>query len=234
MTQIEDPARTRHPGGPMVDLTPDERRDHQQQTLGTPPRSYGVDARAIFWLEDRVWGTGRTLSKFKARELVARSPYAAWAGVHPDSTSDEEEKRNEISHWHVLRELIAEDNCHDNPVRFGLLPAMGAAAMYVFTRVQHRLDEARSHRLNADIEDHAEHEYALLVAEHPEWETRPYTAAVPEYGEYESRADVLRQISCDERVHKERSQADLASGSTTRVTAGRSEPRRAPTSRRTL
>jgi hypothetical protein len=187
----------------MVDLTPQERRDHQKRTLETSPRSYGFDARAIFWLEDRVWGTERTLSKFKARELVARSPYLAWASVHSDTSSDVQEKENEVSHWHVLRALIAEDDCRDNPVRFGLLPALGAAAMYAFTRLQHRVDRPRSHRLNADIEDHAEHEYALLVAEHPEWETRPYTAGVPAYGDYESRADVLRQISCDERVHKQ-------------------------------
>ena len=189
----------------MVELTPAQRRDHQQQTLETAQRSYGFDARIIFWLEDRVWGSRRTLSKFKARELVARSPYLAWAAVHTDNGSDEEEKENEISHWRVLRDLITEDECRDNPVRFGLLPALGAAGMYAFTRVQHRVDPSRSHRLNADIEDHAEHEYALFVAEHPEWDVRPYKAAVAEYGEYESRADVLRQIGCDEGVHKQRS-----------------------------
>ncbi|MEY2404623.1 MAG: ubiquinol oxidase [Acidimicrobiaceae bacterium] len=187
----------------MVELTPEERRGRQRETLETPERSYGIDARVIFWLEDRAWGTDRTLSKFKARELVARSPYGAWARAHPDKGLDLEEKDNEVSHWRILRELIAEDECRDNPVRFALLPALGAAAMFTFTSLQHRLDPERSHRLNADIEDHAEHEYARLVAEHPEWEARPYTPAVAEYGEYESRADVLRQISCDERAHKE-------------------------------
>jgi hypothetical protein len=34
-----------------------------------------------------------------------------------------------------------------------------------------------SYRLNADFEDHAEHEYALLVTEHPEWEDEPYDGA---------------------------------------------------------
>src|ERR1700704_6344805 len=63
----------------MVALTPEERRERQQQILDSPPRPYGVEARVIFWLEDRAWGTERTLPKFKARELVARSPYRAWA-----------------------------------------------------------------------------------------------------------------------------------------------------------
>ena len=189
----------------MVELTPEQRREHQRRTLETPPRSYGIEARLIFWLEDRAWGTQRTLSKFKARELVARSPYRAWAHDDTDDESDREDEANERSHWNVLRELIAEDHRRDNPIRFGLLPAVGAVAMYTFTRLQHQLHPSRSYRLNADIEDHAEHEYAWLVSEHPEWEHRPYDAAIDDYGDYESRADVLRQISCDERFHKERS-----------------------------
>jgi hypothetical protein len=104
-----------------------------------------------------------------------------------------------------LTELIAEDDCRDNPIRFGLVPLIGAAAMYTFTRLQHRVDPARSYRLNADIEDHAQHEYAQLVAEHPEWEQRPYQVDPAHYGTYESRADALRQICCDEHVHKQRS-----------------------------
>ena len=28
--------------------------------------------------------------------------------------------------------------------------------------------------LNADFEDHAEHEYALMVQEHPEWESTTF------------------------------------------------------------
>jgi hypothetical protein len=192
-------------GAPMVSLSPDERRAQVHETLGTPERDYGVDARIIFWLEDRVWGTERTLSKFKARELVARSPYKAWRHDHESTEEDIVEEHNEHSHWHVLRHLLGDDGVHDNPIRFGVLPAIGAAGMFAFSRLQHRLRPGRSHRLNADIEDHATHEYAELVAEHPEWEWVPYRSVVPEYGEYESRADLLRQISCDEREHRDRS-----------------------------
>jgi hypothetical protein len=188
----------------MVELTPEQRRDHQRRTLDSPTRSYGIEARVIFWLEDRVWGTERTLSKFKARELVARAPYRAWWHDHADEPSDIEEEHNERSHREVLNALLAEDDCREDPLRFGLLPVLGAVSMYTFTRLQHRLQPGRSYEVNADIEDHAEHEYALLVAEHPEWEHQRYIA-VSDYGVYESRADVLRQISCDEGVHKARS-----------------------------
>jgi len=49
--------------------------------------------------------------------------------------------------------------------------------------------------LNADFEDHAEHEYALLVSEHPEWETEPFNSAFArDYGTFESIADLLRGL----------------------------------------
>jgi hypothetical protein len=41
--------------------------------------------------------------------------------------------------------------------------------------------------------------YAEFVAEHPEWDDRPFRSlAAPEYGTYDSLADVLRQIGDDE------------------------------------
>ena len=68
------------------------------------------------------------------------------------------------------------------------------------------LTPAWSCRLNADIEDHAEHEYAALVAEHPEWESEPFQSAIASgYADCESLADLFRQIGADEGVHKEMS-----------------------------
>lgn len=62
---------------------------------------------------------------------------------------------------------------------------------------------AWSYRLNADFEDHAEHEYMALVAENPQWETTPFTSLFEgDYGRFESLADLFRQIGHDERVHK--------------------------------
>ncbi|MBB2892002.1 hypothetical protein [Flexivirga oryzae] len=64
--------------------------------------------------------------------------------------------------------------------------------------------------LNADFEDHAEHEYMTLVSEHPEWESTPYESTFTvDYGSFESLADLFRQIGHDERVHKEESLSQL-------------------------
>jgi hypothetical protein len=74
------------------------------------------------------------------------------------------------------------------------------------------LNPAQSYRLNADVEDHAEHEYAHLVAEHPEWESDSFPSPVASgYTAYESLADLFRQIGADEGFHKELSLARLAS-----------------------
>jgi hypothetical protein len=67
-----------------------------------------------------------------------------------------------------------------------------------------------SYRLNADFEDHAEHEYMAYVAEHPELETQPDPGSyAAQYGQYGSLADLFRQIGHDERVHKLDSLANM-------------------------
>lgn len=47
---------------------------------------------------------------------------------------------------------------------------------------------------------------AILVTEHPEWEDEPFESAFAEdYASLTCEADLFRQISYDERVHKEAS-----------------------------
>ena len=56
------------------------------------------------------------------------------------------------------------------------------------------LHPAWSYQLNADYEDHAEHEYMTLVAEHPEWEQEKFTSAFEaDYGSFDSRADLFNR-----------------------------------------
>lgn len=75
-----------------------------------------------------------------------------------------------------------------------------------FARALFLLKPSWSYRLNAEFEDHAEHEYMSFVAEHPELEDLPDPGTYArEYGHYASVADLLRQIGHDERVHKNES-----------------------------
>jgi ubiquinol oxidase len=223
-----DSTTTAHPvgrrlHGAMRELSAQERRAWHRRTLDTPPRPYGRDARLQFWLEDLVFGKERTLSKFRARELVARSPYQSWeqaaclvvarlrdrsaraARLYDMLTETRAEQDNELWHVIILEELIA-GGVQENPVRFRLMPQLLAFATFQQFWLLRVLDPVRSYRLNADVEDHAEHEYAALIAEHPEWEHDPFRSAVAAgYTSYESLADLFRQIGADEGVHKEMS-----------------------------
>jgi hypothetical protein len=222
----------RQPHGAMRDLSSGERRRWQSTTLTTPPRRYGPEARLQFWLEDLVFGKERTLSKFRARELIARSPYQSWeqailliAGkirhrsaraqyLYDSLVETRTQQDNELWHVLILDELIAASGIQENPVRFRLMPQLIAFAVYQEFWLLRVLNPARNYRLNADIEDHAEHEYAALIAEHPEWEDDPFRSAVASgYTAYESLADLFRQIGADEGMHKEMSLAHMAQAS---------------------
>src|SRR3954447_17548299 len=128
----------------MRAYTADERRGEEEETLRAPRRSYGIDARTIFWLEDRVWGPARTLGKFKARELVARSPYRAWE--RRDDPAAAEEAANARAHWAVLRGLLDDDGINESTLRYGLLPLIGAIGMFAYTSVLVRVRPQRSYR----------------------------------------------------------------------------------------
>jgi ubiquinol oxidase len=212
----------------MRQLSPEERRRWQSTTLAAPRRRYGADARLLFKLEDLVFGPARTLPKFRARELIARTPYQSWeqaaylkVGQRGSGRSraeklfrtvNEDRAEQDNEEWHIilLEEQIATSGVHANPIRFRLLPQLIAFAVYQQFWLLRVLKPAWSYRLNADIEDHAEYEYAALVAEHPEWETTPFRSAVAAgYGSYDSLADMFRQIGCDEGVHKEISLARM-------------------------
>jgi hypothetical protein len=126
------------------------------------------------------------------------------------------EQDNEQWHLFVLEALIVQAGAREGLIRFRLVSQIMAFAMFQLFCVLYAFDRRWSYRLNADIEDHAAYEYAALVAEHPEWETAPVVpdiAAV--YGTFESVADLLRQVGCDESVHKAQSEAWASSRSGT-------------------
>ncbi|MGH9069331.1 MAG: alternative oxidase [Acidimicrobiales bacterium] len=196
----------------------------QQETLASPRRRYGVGAKVLFAALDAVYGEPRTLSKFKVLELVARVPYQSWEQVayiaiththeRPDLarrifdrvTESRGQQDNEQWHLLILEELIARARIRESRVRFWAVPQVLAFAYYQLSWALYVIRPAWSYRLNADFEDHAEHEYALLVAEHPEWEDQPFDSAfADDYARLDSLADLFRQISYDERVHKRES-----------------------------
>jgi ubiquinol oxidase len=214
--------------GAMGNLDGEGLRRAQQETERSPRRRYGLPARVLFRLLDVFYGRPRTLSKFKVLELIARVPYQSWEQVayiaithtyertglarriydrvHESRTQQDNEQ------WHLLllEERIARQGIREGWWRFRLIPQVVAFGYYQLSWLLYVLRPAWSYRLNADFEDHAEHEYMALVAEHPEWETEPFDSDLAaDYAELDTVADLFRQIGYDERLHKQESVARM-------------------------
>jgi hypothetical protein len=199
------------------------------ETLAAPRRPYSLAARGLFFGLDVFYGRARTLEKFRVLELIARVPYQAWEQVAYVATTHVHEQRdlarriydrvletraqqdNEQWHLFILDELITAKGNALGRVRSAWLPQLIAFFYYQVSWLLYVVSPAWSYRLNADFEDHAEHEYAAMVAEHPEWETTPFSSQfADDYGHFASLADLFRQIGHDERVHKLESERKIS------------------------
>lgn len=218
--------RNRPPLGPIERLDHDALVREQHSSLRLPRRHYSVGARLLFRIMDVVYGRERSLEKFRVLELVARVPYQAWenvAYVAVTHTSRQPhfarrvfdkvrvsrfEQDNEQWHLLILEERLASDRLPF--IRHRVVPQVLAFAYYQLSWFMYVMRPAWSYRLNADFEDHAEHTYAEMVVENPAWETTSWGSTLcAEYGEYASVADLVRQISHDERCHKHESELHL-------------------------
>ncbi len=220
------------PFGTMARLSVDELRTQQRVTLGTARRRYGIGARVLFTSLDLVYGKGRNLEKFRVLELAARVPYQAWEQVayvamthkadEPDFAgriftnvrAARREQDNEQWHLLILEELIsrASHRRRYGRLRTLIAPQLLAFVWYHVAWMLYVVNPKASYRLNADFEDHAEHEYALLVQEHPEWERETWESDfAPAYGSNaQTLADLFRSIGHDERIHRLESEAQMA------------------------
>ena len=218
----------------VVSVSPPPHLDHvalalaQRETLNTPRLPYGLPSRVLFLLLDVFYGRKRTLPKFKVLELIARVPYQSWEQVayvaithisqrtglarriHDAVAEARTQQDNEQWHLLILEELTARTGRRESRLHYYWIPQLIAFGYYQVSWLMYVIRPAWSYRLNADFEDHAEHEYMTLVTEHPEWEKEPFTSAFEaDYGSFDSLADMFRQIGHDERVHKQESLARI-------------------------
>jgi len=201
-------------------------RDQQAQTLANPRRSYSIAARLLFLVMDLLYGKTGTVRKYRVLEIVARVPYQAWENVayvaitHTSDTPSfardihdrvvvaRAQQDNEQWHLLILEEMLHAQNTPRTVLRDRLLPQIMAFFYYQVSWALYSISPAWSHRLNADFEDHAEHEYMQFVADHPELETVPWESVfADDYGHHATVADLFRSIGNDERMHKEESAA---------------------------
>jgi hypothetical protein len=208
-------------------LQPDLRKE-QERTLGAPRRPYGILARVLFRSMDIFYGHKKTLSKFKVLEVIARIPYQTWehigyiAMTHTYGKPDfarrifefvkESRRQQDNEQWHllILEELVQNKNIRENLLLHRLLPQIMAFFYYHVSWLLYVIKPSLSYAMNADFEDHAEHEYMVFVRENPSFEQEPFESAFKkDYGDYTNLADLFRRIGLDERLHKEESLARI-------------------------
>lgn len=196
----------------------------QKKTLDSPRRPYGFLARGLFVTMDLFYGRSRTLSKFKVLEVVARVPYQAWEHVayiavtHTYSRPhfarrifefvQESRRQQDNEQWHllILEEMVQGKGIPENFFLYRVVPQILAFVYYHVSWLLYVAKPAWSYHLNADFEDHAEHEYMEFVAENPRLQREPFVSDFePEYGSFACAADLFRRIGLDERLHKEES-----------------------------
>ncbi|WP_433326844.1 alternative oxidase [Spirillospora sp. CA-294931] len=216
---LPHPQTATHAGPPK--LSPWELRAAQIETLDTPRLRYSLMARMLFKQMDLVYGRRRTLVKFTMLEFIARVPYQAWERVgyhslsrhrtrsdlakriHDRIVETREEQDNEQWHLLILQDLVQREGHKQSFLLHRLAPWIVAFFYYHVSWLLFLVKPEWSYRLNADFEDHAEHEYMSFVAENPEFDRTPAPRTyAEEYGAYDTVGDLLRQIGHDERVHK--------------------------------
>src|SRR3989338_3860034 len=171
---------------------------------------------------DLFYGKKRSLQKFKVLEVIARVPYQAWEHVayiamthtyrKPNFarrifdfvTESRQQQDNEQWHLLILEEMTAQKNYKEHLVLHRILPQIMAFIYFQISLILYVLKPSLSYALNADFEDHAEHEYMEYVREHHELENESFESEFKkDYKDFKNIADLFRNIALDERLHKE-------------------------------
>lgn len=203
-------------------------RSEQQRTLAAPRLRAGIAARLLFGAMDLVYGRRASLAKFRVLEVIARVPYFAWEHVgyvaiththarpgfareiHDEVTAVRDQQDNEFFHLLILEELLQRRGHRQGRIRHRVIPQVIAAVYYYVSWLLYVIRPRWSHALNAQFEDHAEHEYMAYVADHPELDDEPWVSEfTTDYGHHATVGDVLRRIGLDERHHKDESLARI-------------------------
>lgn len=195
-------------------------KKEQEVTLARPVRDYGILARLLFISMDILYGKKLTLGKARILEILARVPYQAWEirqyhrmnrhfSESPAVNEAEDMIRwgrdaqdNEFWHLIVIDEKIKQEGIKLSWLKGRLIPMVAVFQYNIVSRLLALLNIKAAISLNADFEDHAEHEYMEFVMKHPELDEKPASPKViGNRTELKTWGDVFRRIALDERDH---------------------------------
>ena len=197
----------------------------QEKTMQTPAMEANFILRMMYAAMDLIYGKKGTLPKFKVIEILACYPYRAWENGSYNRVSRryararyaqegilERDLRhiemgrhaqdNEQDHLILIEDIMRQKGLKQGWFKDFVLPRCMMFTYHVMTRVMYFFKPEWSFSMNARFESHAEHEYMLLVQDHPEWEDEPVDSVHFErYPRQKSMADLFRRIGLDERDH---------------------------------
>ncbi len=204
-------------------MLPDLKKE-QIATSKRPPYSHSLAAKVFFWSMDLLTGTKTTLPKIKLIEILASIPYRSWETRQYTRMTQHYRNRTLVQesseimlwareaqdkeYWHLLvvNEKMKLDGIKDPWYLVAPAPLLMVGIYAALMHLMAIISIRRAFLFNAEFEDHAEHEYAQFVKEHPDWEQQPVDNDLIE-GDlpFSSWADVFRRIGLDERDHMNRS-----------------------------
>jgi len=200
-------------------------RKEQQRSLERSPLQYGLAARFFFAAMDLAAGKKNTLGKAKLLEILACIPYREWEmRQYVRLTYHYHNRRkvnwardimewgrsaqdNEFYHLLIIQEKMREDGLKDPWYLATPIVVLITGFYILLSKALAWVNIKAAFRFNAEFEDHAEHIYAGMVTENPQWEKEPVTnLTAHEYAPGVTNwADIFRRIGLDERDHRNHS-----------------------------
>lgn len=200
-------------------------RKEQLNSLNRPHQHYGPASRFFFFGMDLAAGKQNNLPKAKLLEILACIPYREWEIRHylkltynyynrrntDWSRSIVEWGRsaqdNEYMHLLVIEQKMREDNIPDRWFLSTPIVFLITTFYIILSKAIAWVNIKAGFRFNAEFEDHAEHIYAQMVVDNPQWEKQAVNnPVVKEYDpSLTNWADVFRRIGLDERDHRNHS-----------------------------
>ncbi len=199
-------------------------KKEQQNTLNRPRLNYGFASRLFFFIMDIIAGKKTTPSKLKLLEILASIPYREWEVRQYFRMSmryanqkkvdraqkivawGREAQDNEYMHLLVIEEKMKEDRISNKWYLSPVIVFMMVIIYMFFSKIITWINIKSGFKFNAEFEDHAEHVYAQMVEDHPEWEQQPLdNPFVKAYADVAAWSDVFRRIGLDERDHRNHS-----------------------------
>jgi hypothetical protein len=196
-------------------------RAEQLSSLERPRLNYSLAARFLFVSMDLVTGKKDTLPKAMLLEILASIPYREWeirnykriTRLFRKSEKVSWAQRviewgryaqdNEYDHLLVINEKMKEDGIKETWYLAPFVTFFIVLTYVIISKLYACINIKGAFHFNAEFEDHAEHVYAGLVRDNPQWEEQKVTnELVKRYADVDTWADVFRNIGLDERDHR--------------------------------